>query len=147
MKALKVLFVLILISVQANATGYSHNMLVAQKMLKTKKAVKKSEVKTESLQLKTTPTVVKQTACPTSQESEREEVSLRPDTSAASFSQYIARWIVRILTINGQVLGERLVSLFSTSDEVEKELPTHASFVGVTGNILSYINTPMRKLL
>ncbi len=147
MKALKILFVLVLISMQANATGYSHNMLVAQKMLKTKRVVKKSELKTESLELKSTPTIVKQTPCPTSQESQKEEVSLRPDTSAASFSQYIARWIVRIMTINGQVLGERLVSLFSTSDEVEKELPTNASFAGVTGNILSYITTPMRILL
>ena len=45
MKVLKLVLVLILISLQANATGYSHNMIVAQKMLKTKKVSKKVAVK------------------------------------------------------------------------------------------------------
>lgn len=37
MKVFKILFVLFLFSLQANATGYAHNMFVAQKKLNNKK--------------------------------------------------------------------------------------------------------------
>lgn len=43
MKNIKLLILFILISVQANATGYSNNMFVAQRMLKAKKVLTQIE--------------------------------------------------------------------------------------------------------
>ena len=146
MKALKVVLVLMLFSLQVGATGYSHNMLMAQKVLKTKKVAQKTTAKPAVLKLNCQTTVVKPTTSPVS-ESEQDETSLMPESTAASFSQYIARWIVRIVGIDGQVLEEKFVSLFSAEEEVEKDLPTNAQFLSVTDNIVSYITATMRAFL
>lgn len=146
MKALKIVLVLILISFQANATGYSHNMIVAQKMLKTKKVSKKAVVKTASIPLTSRTTIIKPSTCPVS-ESQEEDTAVKPESAATSFSQYIARWIVRVVGINGQVLEEKFVSLFSAEEDVEKDLPTNAHFLSVTDNIVSYITSSFRIFL
>lgn len=143
MKVLKLVLVLMVISLQVNATGYSHNMLVAQKMLKTRKTVSKSQAL--PLQLTTKPTVVKPTSCPISETSD-EETALKPENTAASFSQHIARWVVRVVSMHGKVLAEKLISLFSSAEEVEGGLPANAHFVSLTENILSYLVSPLRAM-
>jgi hypothetical protein len=143
MKALKVVLVLMVISLQVNATGFSHNMLVAQKMLKTRKTVSKSQA--VPLHLATQPTVVKPASCPT-HESTDEEAALKPENTAASFSQHIARWVVRVVSMQGKVLAEKLIALFSSAEVVEGGLPANAQFVSLTENILSYLVSPLRVM-
>ncbi len=143
MKALKLVLVLMVISLQVNATGYSHNMLVAQKMLKTRKTISKSQAL--PLQLSTQPTVVKASSCPV-RETNDEETALAPENAAASFSQHIARWVVRVVSMNGKVLVEKLISLFSSAQEVEGGLPANAHFVSLTANILSYLVSSPRPM-
>lgn len=141
MKALKVVLVLMVISLQVNATGYSHNMLVAQKMLKARKVKCKSQAL--PLQLSTQASVV-ETATGGARGSAEEEVALKPENAAASFSQHVARWVVRVVSISGRVLGEKLISLFTSAEAVEVNLPANARFVSLTDNILSYLVSPLR---
>lgn len=145
MKALKVVLVLMVISLQVNATGYSHNMLVAQKMLKARKTVAKAQAL--PLQIKTKPTVVKPASCPASESTGEETTSLKPESAAASFSQYVARWVIRVVSVTGEVLGEKLISLFSPSQEVEQGLPNNANFLSVSHNIVSYLVAPLRAVI
>jgi len=144
MKALKVVLVLMVISLQVNATGYSHNMLVAQKMLKTRRTVANTKSQQLPLHFTTQPTVIKPASCPTNESADEEETALKPESAAASFSQHVARWIVRIVSVNGKVLGEKLVSLFSSSQQVEEGLPTNARFLSISQNIVSYLVAPLR---
>jgi hypothetical protein len=146
MKALKVAIIVMLFSLQVNATGFSHNMLMAQKVLKTRKVSQKAVIKPETLKLNGQTTVVKPATCPVSQ-SQPDENAVKPKSAATSFSQCIARWIVRVVGINGQVLEEKFVSLFSTEEDVEKDLPTNAHFLSVTDNIVSYVTATVRVLL
>jgi|GEM_PF-1197976 hypothetical protein len=145
MKALKVIIILLLISIQVNATGYSHNMLVAQKMLKSKKVKKVSKVST--LEITSKSAVLKPDTAPTTTNAPDEETFLKPESAAASFSQCIARWIIRIVGINGKVLGEKMISLFSSEEDIEKDLPTNARFLSLTENIVSYLASPLRSFL
>ncbi len=145
MKALKLLIVLLLVSWQANATGFSHNMLVAHKMLnaKQKSICVKNQNTNSPLQFATRPTAVK-TATHPATESSDEETTLKPEVMAVSLSQHIARWVVRIVTVSGEVLAETLVSVFSAS--AESALPANASFISLTENVLSYLLVPLRSL-
>lgn len=141
MKTLKVALVLMIVSLQVNATGYSHNMLVAQKMLKTRKVALKSQA--VPIHLTTHASAVQSTTCDTRKPAD-EEVTLKPDHVAASFSQYVARWVVRVVNINGKVVAEKLISLFSSAEVVERNLPANAHFVSLSENILSYLVSPLR---
>lgn len=132
-----------IISLQVNATGYSHNMLVAQKMLKSKKVTSKSQPVT--IRLTTPASVVESAPCDTRKSAE-EEVALKPESAAASFSQYVSRWIVRVMSLSGNVLAEKLVSLFSPAEAVEGNLPGNARFVSLSENIISYLVSPLRAL-
>ena len=145
MKALKLLIVLLLISWQANATGFAHNMLVAQKMLNAKqKSVRvKNQNANVSLQFATRSTAVK-TATHPATESAKEEATVKPEVLAVSLSQHIARWVVRCVTISGEVLTETLASVFSLG--TKSAFPANASFVSLTGNVLSYLLVPLRAL-
>lgn len=145
MKALKLLIVLLLASWQANATGFSHNMLVAQKMLNAKQnsICVKNQKQNSPLQFATRPTEVKPTIH-SATESSDEEATLSPEVMAVSLSQHIARWVVRIVTVSGEVLAETLVSVFSAN--AESALPANASFVSLTENVLSYLLVPLRSL-
>ena len=143
MKTLKVALVLMIVSLQVNATGYSHNMLVAQKMLKTRKVASKTQAL--PIQLSTHASMVEAAAGET-RKSANEEVALNPDHAAASFSQYVARWVVRVVNIQGKVLAEKFISLFSSPESVEGNLPANARFVSLSENILSYLVSPLRSL-
>lgn len=143
MKALKIALVLMIVSLQVNATGYSHNMLVAQKMLKSRKVASKSQA--SPLHLATKASVVAPATCGGDGSAE-EEVALKPDHAAASFSQHVARWVIRVVSIGGKTLGEKLISLFSSAEEVEGNLPTNARFVSLSENILSYLVSPIRAM-
>ncbi len=145
MKALKLLTVLLLTSWQANATGFSHNMLVAQKMLNAKQKTigLNNQKQVSPLQFVTHPTAVK-AATHSASESAEEEASIKPQVMAVSLSQHIARWVVRIVTVSGKVLTETLVSVFSFG--TKNAFPTNASFVSLTENVLSYLLVPLRSL-
>ncbi len=148
MKALKLLTVLFLVSWQANATGFSHNMLVAQKMLNAKEksvCCASNQAKSSSLQLVKKPTVVKPTTHPAATESAEEEATLKPAIAAVSISQHIARWVVRIVTVGGEVLTETLVSVFSSG--AKSALPANASLISLTDNVLSYLLVPLKVFL
>ncbi|WP_247235735.1 hypothetical protein [Telluribacter sp. SYSU D00476] len=110
MKTLKLLIVMMLISLQVSATGYSHNMFVAQKMLKAKKEVRKSAPKAQEAAsvapasvapasvapasvASARVAVVKATPRVTTTPSDQEEVKTAELTPAA-FTQHLARWIV-----------------------------------------------------
>ncbi|GAB3180984.1 hypothetical protein [Telluribacter humicola] len=109
MKTLKLLTVLLLISLQVSATGYSHNMFVAQKMLKAKKEVRKAAPKTREISqasVNVTPTTVTSTratpsggavvkATPsTSPASDDQDEVTTSNLTPAAFTQHLARWIV-----------------------------------------------------
>ena len=143
MKALKIALVLMIVSLQVNATGYAHNMLVAQKMLKSRNVASKSQA--SPLHLSTHASVV-ESAKSGAMESSEEEVALKPDHAAASFSQHVARWVIRVVSVGGKALGEKLISLFSSAEEVEGSLPTNARFVSLNENILSYLVSPLRAM-
>lgn len=145
MKAFKLLIVMLLVGWQASATGFSHNMLVAQKMLNAKEKCVciQNQTQTLHLQLTAKSTVVKPATRPVT-ESTEEETVLKPEISAVSLSQHIARWVVRIVTVTGQVLTESLVSLFSSG--VKNTVPVDAIFVSVTDNVLSYLLAPARTM-
>lgn len=143
MKALKLLIVLLLVSWQANATGFSHNMLVAQKMLNTKQqsVCVKNQPMSSPLQLVSRTTIVKPDMNPAT-ESAEEEILLKPEATAASLSQHIARWVVRIVTVGGKILTETLVAVFSF--DTDSAFPTKAIFISLTNNVLSYLIAPLR---
>ena len=143
MKALKIALVLMIVSLQVNATGYSHNMLVAQKMLKSKKVISKSQA--VPIQVSTHTSVEESAPCDT-RKSADEEIALKPESAAASFSQYVARWVVRVVSLSGSVLAEKLISLFSSDEAVEGNIPAHARFVALSGNIISYLVSPLRPM-
>jgi len=121
MKTLKLLTVFFLVSWQANATGFSHNMLVAHKMLNTKqKSVSaKNQKQSSALVLVSHPTVVKPGTHPAT-ESTDEEATLKPEVLAVSLSQHIARWVVRLVTLSGEILAETLIAIFSAGTESER---------------------------
>lgn len=145
MKSLKLLIVLLLVSWQANATGFSHNMLVAQKMLnaRQKSICVKNQKQNPPLQFAARPTALKAATHPATKSAE-EEATIKPEVMAVSLSQHIARWVVRIVTVSGEVLTETLVSVFSFG--TKSAFPANASFVSLTENVLSYLIVPLRAL-
>ncbi len=145
MKALKLLFVMLLLSWQASATGFSHNMLVAHKMLnaKEKSVCEKNQKHTLPLHFATRPTVVKPATHPATEPTDK-EATLQPEDTAVSLSQHIARWVVRLVTVSGEVLTETLVSVFSFSPK--SAFPANATLISLTENILCYLLVPLRAM-
>ncbi len=142
MKTVIGIFALVLLSFQIHATGYAHNMLVAQKILKTKKVGPEVQVKSLALQIKAKTTEVKPGKS-NSHDSDAEETAVRPETAAASFSDKITRWVVRLVSESGSVLIEKLVSLFAPSSSAAVALPDNARFLSLTGNVVSYLLIPL----
>lgn len=145
MKALKILFVMMLVSLQVGATGYSHNMFVAQKVLKSKKTTQK--IKVRPVHITAQPTVVKPSPCTTANQSQEEDSFLLPESTAVSLLQCATRWIVRVVSIDGQVLEEKFVSLFADEEEVEKGLPSNVCFLSLTENIVYYLSAPLKSII
>lgn len=143
MKIVIGILTIVLLSFQANATGYAHNMLVAQKILKTKKANPMAELQSLTLQIQAKATTVKSAPAPNSHASDAEETVLRPDEAAASFSDKIARWVVRIVSESGSVVVEKLISLFAPNSTVAVTLPDNARFLSLTDNVVSYLLMPL----
>lgn len=145
MKTLLGILIMVLVSFQVNATGYAHNMLVAQKILKTKKADPIAELQSLTLQLQAKATTVKSAPSPNNHASDAEETVLRPDEAAASFSDKIARWVVRVVSESGSVLVEKLISLFASNSSVAVALPDNARFLSLTDNVVSYLLMPLAQ--
>ncbi|MBB5284707.1 hypothetical protein HNQ92_002855 [Rhabdobacter roseus] len=139
MKTLKVLILMLLVSLQVNATGYSHNMVAAQKMLKTKKAVSAKSLKASPVVVQPRTVVLKAKAV--SADSSHEETLVKPEVKAVSFTQHLAGWIVRVVCLEGTVLQEKWVSLFSSESKLKENLPADATFLSLVGNTISYLVT------
>ena len=103
MKFIKLFTLLILLSLQAGATGYSHNMFVAHKKLQ---AGKECRITNDQI-------AVKKAA---SSKIHVKEASV-PRKPEFSFTQELANKLSRIVTLNEKVVEKESTSLFSIEDE------------------------------
>jgi len=120
MKTLKLLFILFLFSLQANASGYAHNMFVAHKKLKTGKEIHCVKVKVsakKTIQLK---------------------ADLRKATvnsGATSTVLHIATKVSDMATLNERIVEEGPYNLFQSEEEKESDDSLVAKLVGVVKNM------------
>jgi len=125
MKIVKLLIVLILFSLQVNATGYSHNMFVAHKKLQTGKEYR--EVKERVTRQSPAKTVVNKT------------VIIQSGQSAISYTKSIATKVSnKMVTLNERVLEEGPKSFFETEEE---EKINHSIATKLAGLIKDIIYT------
>ena len=96
-------------------------MLVAQKMLnaRQKNLSAKNQKQSSALLFAPRPTVVKPATHPATK-SAGGETTLKPEVTAASLSQHIARWVVRLVTFSGEILAKTLIAVFSAGTESER---------------------------
>jgi len=106
MKTIKLFIVLILISLQASATGYSHNMFVAHKKLQAGKEF--HTVKEHVSKQSPAKTVVHKTA-----------VIQQTGESAISYTKSFATKMSSMVTLNDRILEEGPVSFFKDQEKCE----------------------------
>jgi hypothetical protein len=120
MKTLKVLFFLLIVGVQANATGYAHNMFVAHQKLRTgKECVVKVKSSTRKPQF--------------------QESNLRKGPVmilSQSPVQQIAEKVTAIATLNERILDESPKFLFANDQEKESEESLVAMLIGMVKSTL-----------
>jgi len=108
MKIIKLITLLILFSLQAGATGYSHNMFVAHKKLQ---AGKECKTLNEQVTAKKTGSVKAQV---------KVSPSARPQ-SDDSFTRQFANKLSGMVTLNQRVLEQGPASFFETEEDDEQE--------------------------
>ncbi|MCF2445771.1 hypothetical protein L0657_17555 [Dyadobacter sp. CY345] len=106
MKTIKLLIVLVLFSLQASATGYSHNMFVAHKKLQAGKEFR--AVKEHISRQSPAKTVVHKTT-----------VIQQSGLSAISYTKDLATKMSHMVTLNERILEEAPVSFFEKEETVE----------------------------
>ncbi len=89
MKKLKIFFILVLLSLQAGATGYSQNMFVAQKKLSERKAARAG---------KSTEKVKKQEILGDASGEEGDFYRKEVRAVAGSVSQTLSGWVLKLLS-------------------------------------------------
>ena len=107
MKFIKLFTLLVLFSLQAGATGYSHNMFVAHKKLQ---AGKECRIANDQIAVKkaaSSKTHVKHASVPRQPE--------------FSFTQEVANKLSGIVTLNQKAVENESASLFLTEDEKESD--------------------------
>lgn len=107
MKTLRIILVLLIVAAQANATGFAHNMFVAQKKLQAGKEVQ---------MVKTKATVTRKVCV--------EKVGTKHATvkkSNESAVQQFASKVSNMVTLNERILAENPMSFFAVVEEEEKE--------------------------
>lgn len=123
MKIIKILTVLVLLSLQAGATGYSHNMFVAHKKLQSGK----ERVMTREQAVKKV-AVVKATASTA--------------TAQLSLADQISAKFSSVATLNQRILEEGPASLFNDDNEEESSDTIVTKLVGVVkGMVVSLISS------
>lgn len=123
MKIIKILTVLVLLSLQAGATGYSHNMFVAHKKLQSGK----ERVMTREQAVKKV-AVVKATASTA--------------TAQLSLADHISAKFSSVATLNQRILEEGPASLFNDDNEEESSDTIVTKLVGVVkGMVVSLISS------
>jgi len=105
MKIVKLLIFLVLISLQAGATGYSHNMFVAHKKLQ---AGKESKTANEQSSIKKSIT-------------SKINANAKQAPSEASFTRQFANKLSGVVTLNQRVIEEGPASFFETDEEKESD--------------------------
>lgn len=123
MKIIKLFTLLVLFSLQAGATGYSHNMFVAHKKLQAGKEVRITNDHQVTVRKEGSSKV----------HSKHASVPRKPE---ASFTQEVANKLSGMVTLNQNVLKETPSSLFSTEDEKESENSIVTKLVSVVKGIV-----------
>jgi hypothetical protein len=143
MKTLKLLTVLMFISLltigQVSASGYSHNMFVAQKMLKAKKETLKVTPKKQAAPVvPSRATSLKPASAGTSVP--REAPTVKPEASAVAFTQHLARWMVSLVC-------EDTRSEENAADDSDGDDSLNGRLVGLVQYLVSGFTQPVRALL
>ena len=121
MKIIKLLTLLVLFSLQAGATGYSHNMFVAHKKLQSGKECRIANDQIAVKKQGTSKINVKHASV--------------PRKPGASFTQEVAKKLSGMVTLNQSVL-EETPSLFSEEDEKESDGSIVTKLVSVVKGIV-----------
>ena len=121
MKTLKLLFILVLFSIQANASGYAHNMFVAHKKLKTGK---------ESHCVKLKVSVKKANHL----KADVRKATVNTDTQSAVL--HIATRVSDMATLKERIVEEGPYNLFQNEAEKESDDSLVAKLVGVVKNMV-----------
>jgi hypothetical protein len=111
MKIIKLLIFLVILSLQAGATGYSHNMFVAHKKLQAGKECRMSHDQVTSKKSGSSKEQAK-----TSQS--------RQNQPEVSITRQFANKLSGMVTLNQRVLEEGPASFFQTEDENEDSIVT-----------------------
>lgn len=113
MKHIKLLILFILISVQANATGYSNNMFVAQRMLKAKKVLVQIEpVANADGTVARISSFKKLVAF---------DITSQPISSGMSVIQCISEWMTQVIGVTEEKTGPILVKESSETELTVKK--------------------------
>ncbi|WP_221389642.1 hypothetical protein [Dyadobacter sp. NIV53] len=120
MKIIKLLTLLVLFSLQAGATGYSHNMFVAHKKLQAGKECRMDQIAAKKAG--SSKTHVKHASVPRQPE--------------VSFTQEVANKLSGIVTLNQRVIEEGPSSLFLAEDEKESDDSIVTKLVSVVKGIV-----------
>jgi len=106
MKTIKIFIVLVLFSLQASATGYTHNMFVAHKKLQAGKEFR--AVKEHISRQNPAKSVIHKTT-----------IIQQSGLSAISYTKDLATKMSRMVTLNERILEEAPVSIFEKEESCE----------------------------
>lgn len=127
MKTIQLFTLFILLSLQAGATGYSHNMFVAHKKL---------QAGTE-----------KSTICEHEKASKPEKVAVRAKVTVkakqeVSLTRQISHRLSGVATLNQRIVEQGSASFFTSEDEEEMQSSVISKFVGlVKGMVFSFLSS------
>ncbi|HEV7379225.1 MAG TPA: hypothetical protein VGN64_05485 [Dyadobacter sp.] len=116
MRTIKLFTLLILFSLQAGATGYSHNMFVAHKKLQAGKEKTSVSEQTEASKPEKFATRVKVA------------VKAKPEVS---LTQHISKKLSGVVTLNQRIVEQGPSSLFTSDDEEETQSSVVSKLVGL----------------
>jgi len=130
MKIIKLLTLLVLFSLQAGATGYSHNMFVAHKKLQAGK--ERSTVSSHAIARKAVPAKVIVKASVSTQDRQRE----------VSIASRFASKVSGVVTLNQRIAEQGPAALFHSEDEETNNNSIVNELVGlVKGIVLAFIGS------
>ncbi|SEJ10195.1 hypothetical protein SAMN04487995_3219 [Dyadobacter koreensis] len=123
MKTIKLLIVLVLFSLQASATGYSHNMFVAHKKLQAGKEI--HAVKEYGSKRVPAKSVIHKTA-----------VVHQSGLSAISYTKDLATKMSRMVTLNERIIEEVPTSFFEKEEACEINSSIATKLAGFIKDVL-----------
>ena len=130
MKTLKLFIVLVLFSLQAGATGYSHNMFVAHKKLPSGKEFR--SVKEHVNKHTPAKTVINKSV-----------VIQLTGESAISYTKDLATKMSSMVTLNERILEEAPVSIFGTEERCARNNSIATKLAGLIKDVIyAFIGSP-----